>query len=387
MPESIPPELLELRSRAAAFVEELRPLEAEVREEHGDLRVPEALRARVRARSQELGLFQMTQPREVGGTEAGPLALTVLREALAAGNTPFERDILGPDPGLLRRAEGALRERYLDPVVRGERRWAFAFTEPAGAARPTWARYDGDAFRVTGHKSFVSGGAGAHFFATLVNVDPDGEEPGGTAILLIDRETPGLEVARVFESIDGAGHVELALDDAPVPRANVLGSVGEGMPRALANIEGERIASASTACGLALWAVEFTTRHISAGHRSGQRLGDREGVRLRYAEMRVETYAARAMLYRTARLAETAAGDASTNVTNEVAATKLFCTEAAGRVVDTAVQLVGGQALVRGHPLERLYRRIRSMRLGAGASDILRLTVARGVLEFDSGRL
>lgn len=392
MPESLPPELSELRARVEALVAELRELEPQVPEEHGDLRVPESLRARVRARSQELGFFQMTQPREVGGTEAGPLALTVLREALAAGNTPFSRDLLGPDPGLLRHAEGALRERYLEPVVRGERAWAFAFTEPSGDAdaRPTWARRDGDLFRVTGRKAFVSGGATADFFATLVNVDADAGEPGGTAILLVDRGTPGVELTRSFESIDGGGHVELTFEDAPVPRAHLLGGVGEGMPRALGNIDGERLASAATASGIAMWAVDYTTRHIAAGHRSGRRLGDREGVRLRYAEMRVESYAARAMLYRTARLVEAAVAEDSgrpLNATNEVAATKLFCTEAAGRIVDTAIQLVGGQALVRGHPLERVYRRVRSMRLGAGASDILRLSIARGILEFDTGRL
>lgn len=88
------------------------------------------------------------------------------------------------------------------------------------------------------------------------------------------------------------------------------------------------------------------------------------------------------MLYRTARLL-----DSGDDAINEAAATKVFCTEAAGRIVDGAVQLVGGQALIVGHPLERLYRRVRSMRLTGGASDILRLNVARGIIEFNVGRL
>jgi acyl-CoA dehydrogenase len=88
------------------------------------------------------------------------------------------------------------------------------------------------------------------------------------------------------------------------------------------------------------------------------------------------------MLYRTARLV-----DSGDEAINEGAATKVFCTEAVGRVVDTAVQLVGGQALIEGHPLAQLYRRVRSMRLAGGASDVLRLTVARGIVEFDTGRL
>jgi acyl-CoA dehydrogenase len=88
------------------------------------------------------------------------------------------------------------------------------------------------------------------------------------------------------------------------------------------------------------------------------------------------------MLYRTARLAES-----GENIVNETIATKVFCTETAGRVVDAGVQLVGGQALVSGHPLERLYRQVRSMRLMEGASDLLRINLVKGRLELDKGRV
>ncbi len=388
MPESLPPDLVDLRDRLRAFIEEMRALEGDLDDggvEGGDGPAPEDVRRRVRERSKELGFFGMTQPVEFGGSEAGALAMTVARETLAAANTPLARYVFGPDPGLLRRAEGSVRERYLEPVLAGEKTWSFAFTEPSGPnapERPTWARWDGEDLVVTGRKAFVTGGATADFYATLVNVDEDASGPGGTAMLLIDRTTPGVEITRRFRSMEGGGHVELSFQEARVPASNVLGSIGEGMPRAMGNIGEERLMSAATACGIALWTVDYTTKHITAGHRSGQRLGDREGVRLRYADMRIDTYAARAMLYRTARLV-----DAGDDAINEGAATKVFCTEVAGRVVDAAVQLVGGQALIEGHPLERMYRRVRSMRLAGGASDILRLTVARGIIEFDAGRL
>ncbi|MEX1022901.1 MAG: acyl-CoA dehydrogenase, partial [Dehalococcoidia bacterium] len=374
-----------LRERLRAFIEEVRPLEGGLDEEGP---APEDVRRQVRERSKELGFFGMTQPRSAGGSEAGALAMTVARETLAAANTPLARFVFGPDPGLLRRADGDLRSRYLDPVLAGEKTWAFAFTEPSGPGapdRPTWATREGDALLVTGRKAFVTGGATADFYAALVNVDAGADaeaEPGGPAMLLIDRATPGVEVTRSFRSMEGGGHVELSFDGARVPAANVLGKVGEGMPRAMGNIGEERLMSAAMACGIAMWTVDYTTAHITGGHRSGQRLADREGVRLRYADMRIDTYAARSMLYRTARLV-----DAGNDAINEGAATKVFCTEVAGRVVDAAVQLVGGQALIEGHPLERLYRRVRSMRLAGGASDILRLTVARGIVEFDTGRL
>lgn len=383
MPESLPADLLDLRARLEAFVEgELKPREAGLDDESP---APADVARQVRERSRALGFYGMTQPAEFGGTEAGPLAMTVARETLAAANSPLARYVFGPDAGLLRRTQGEQRTRYLEPVMAGEKAWAFAFTEPSGPdapPRPTHAQRDGDDLLVTGRKAFVTGGGSADFYAALVNVDEDASGPGGAAMLLIDRDTPGVTIERAFRSLEGGGHVELRFEGARVPAANVLGKVGEGMPRAMGNIGAERLQSAAAACGLAMWTVGFVTQHITAGHRSGQRLGDREGVRLRYSDMRIDTYAARAMLYRTARLV-----DAGDEAINEGAATKVFCTEVVGRVVDTAVQLVGGQALIVGHPLERLYRRVRSMRLAGGASDILRLNVARGIIEFDAGRL
>ena len=281
MPESLSPELVALRDRIRAFVEDdLRPLEGGIEE---DGPVPEEVRRQVRERSKALGLFGMTQPVEFGGTEAGPLAMTVARETLAAGNTPLSRFVFGPDPGLLRRAEGDLRTRYREPVLAGEKTWSFAFTEPSGPgapAKPTWAVRDGDSLIVTGRKSFVTGGHTADFYATLVNVDETAEGPAGSAMLLIDRATPGVTIDRAFRSMEGGGHVELSFHEVRVPMANLLGKIGEGMPRAMGNIGEERMASAASACGIAIWAVEYVTKHIVGGHRAGG-----QGCRPRAAEV------------------------------------------------------------------------------------------------------
>lgn len=382
MPENLPPELADLRERIQAFIQdELEPLERGL-EGDQDAPVPTEIGARVRERSRELGIFGMTQPQAFGGSGAGPLALTVAREAFAAANLRVSRFAFGPGPGALARAEGELRERYLGPVLRGEKTGGFAFTEPADAPRPTWGKRDGDDLIVTGRKSYVTGGATADFYSALVHVEPDGATPGGAALVVIDRDAPGLEIEREFRSLDGSNHVSLAFHELRVPVSRVIGRIGEGMPRALGTIGGVRLALSAQATGISLWVVNHVTGHLRAPHRSGTPLGEREGVRLRYAEMRIDTFAARSMLYRTARLAER-----GEDVRNEGMATKIFATEAAGRTVDAAVQLTGGQALVRGHPLERLYRQVRSLRLAEGASDVLRLNLARGALEFDAGKL
>ncbi len=383
MPESLTQEQQDLRDRVTAFMQdEVRPLEDSI---DANEAVPEEIRRQVRERSRAAGIYGLTQPVEYGGAYAGAMALVVAREAVAAANSRLSNCVFGPGPGVLHAAEGDLRERYLMPLMRGELRGAWAFTEgaPTGEShRPTWAEREGGTLVVTGRKAYVTGGAQADFFAAVVNIEALDGAPGGPAVLLIDRDAPGLSIEREFTSMDGSGHVELRLDRARVPAGNIVGRVGEGMPRALNTISEERIGSAAHATGLALWAVKHVTGHVTRPHRSGTPLADRDGVRLRYADMRIETYAARSMLYRTARILDS--GDAAIN---EIIAAKVFCTETAGRVVDQAVQLTGGQALVTGHPLERLYREVRSMRLAGGASDILRLNIARGLFEFKAGRL
>jgi alkylation response protein AidB-like acyl-CoA dehydrogenase len=382
LPESLSPQLTALRDRVADFLtDELAAWESEAALSFDDP-VPETLAARVRERSRELDLHGLAQPTALGGLEAGLLCLTVVREALAASNLRLARYVIGPDPGVLVQAKGALAVSHLEPVLRGEKLAAFAFTEPSDAARPTQATLDGDELVIEGRKGFVTGGADADFYNVLVNVRADPPESAGTAMVIVDRQTEGLVIEEKFRSLEGGHHVSLRFDSVRVPKGHILGEVGDGLPRALRNISAVRLAMSAAATGICLWTAEHCASHLQAPHRSGTPLGEHEAIRLRYADMRTETYAARSMLYRTARLAESGA-----NVVNEVMATKIFTTETAGRVVDLAMQLVGGRALVEGHPLEVLYRRVRSMRLAEGASDLLRLHLARGRLELEKGRL
>ena len=379
MPDNLPPELLAVREAMQTFIAEvLLPLDAGL----GEGAIPGDVQARVRRASQEAGFFYKTQPEEFGGRPAGSLELIMLREMLAASNSRLTGLVFGPGPGILHSAEGSLRRDYLEPVMRGEKRGAFGFTEPDNAPRPTWAVLSGDELVVSGQKSYVTGGATADFVSVLVNVENQDGSKAGTAMVVIDRGAPGVSIVREFSSMEGGGHVSMAFDKVRVPTANVIGKIGEGMPRALGNIGNVRLMVSAQATGICMWVLDFVEQHLLAPHRSGTPLGEREGVRLRYADMRIDTYAARSALYRTARLA-----DAGENIVNETIATKVFCTETAGRVVDMGVQLVGGQALVTGHPLERLYRQVRSLRLVEGASDLLRINLVKGKLELKKGRV
>lgn len=376
MPEHLPDDLVQLQQRISRFAsEELAPLEAALGPETS---IPLAIREEVRRRSRAQGLWDLTLPAELGGAAVGRLARVVAREALARTNLRLARIVLAPDPGPLAGASGEQRNRYLLPVVRGERRCAFAFTEPASARRPTTARREGDTLVLDGDKSYVTGGLDADLFAVVTRV----EGTPGAGLVIVEREDRGLSVGEEFRSLDGSGHVSLHLEDVRLPIDRVIGALGEGLPRALRSIEEVRLELAAEAVGIAIWTLEHLEQKLRAPHRSGSSLGEREGVRLRYAELRILAYAARSTLYRTARLAE-----GGEDVRNEIMASKVLSTETVGLVVDQALQLSGGQALVVGHPLERLYRRVRVMRLTEGANDLLRLQLARGRLDYEAGRI
>lgn len=373
MPDNLPEELLGVQSQMATFANtQLKLTDDSLATQH----------QRVREASKQSGFFFKTQPVEFGGAPASSLELTMLREMLAASNSPLASSVFGPGPGVLHSAEGTLRSDYLEPVLRGEKRGAFGFTEPDSATRPTYAVVDGDNLLVTGIKSYVTGGATADFVSILLNVEDAEGNKLGTAMVVVDTQAKGVTIDREFSSMEGGGHVSMKFDQVSVSNQNVIGKIGEGMPRALGNIGNVRLMVSAQAMGMCQFVLDFVEEHLKAPHRSGSPLGDREGVRLRYADMRIETYVARSALYRTARLV-----DEGVNTVNETIATKVFCTETAGRVIDMGVQLVGGQALVSGHPLELLYRQVRSLRLVEGASDLLRINLVKGRLEMNKGRV
>ena len=167
MPENLPTELLTVKELALSFIKE----EIDPRRDQLASDGLESVGASVREASKNAGFFYKTQPAEFGGAPASTLELTLLREMFAACNCPLTRYIFGPGPGVLHAVDGVLRSEYLEPVMRGEKRGAFGFTEPDTAQRPSWARIDGDQLVINGQKSYVTGGATADFVSALLNVE------------------------------------------------------------------------------------------------------------------------------------------------------------------------------------------------------------------------
>lgn len=371
MPETLPESMLSRRQQLEDFCSSLQAIV------DNKALSQEELRAQITATAKEAEVYSLTQPRELGGREAGPLEVVVVHECLGRANLCHLPGLFGPQAGVLAGVGEPLKSNYLKPMLEGKKRGAFAFTEPEDTTRKTWARVNGDQLVVNGRKAYVTGGATADYLNALVEI-----EGQGPAMVLIDMQTEGIEIERTFGSIDGSSHASIRFNDVTVPLNHLIGEAGRGMPKAMHQIGDTRLVFSAQSVGLMQWVIEATEQHLQRPHRSGEPLGSKEGVRLRYSDMRIKAYAARSMLYRTARLAED-----GENVINEVIATKVFTTEGIGEIVDTAIQLHGGNALRSGHPLEELYRRVRAWRLAEGASDILRLNLVRGKLDLGKGRL
>jgi alkylation response protein AidB-like acyl-CoA dehydrogenase len=370
---ALPPEIAALRDRLRTFLDgELAA--AALREGVADeAQASPALRRSVRARSAELGFYRLAQPAELGGGGLGPVGLAALYEEIARSQCALGGLVLGGDGGLLRMATGSQRERFLLPVLRGELSAALAFTDAREGPRTTAVRR-GNSFVVSGVKSFVTGGPQADLLLAVAKVTDNPGGKTGTAVFAVRRDAPGVTLAGEIRTLDGGLHGEFELVSVEVPDADVIGEIGQGLPKALESITALRLRAAAAACGTARWALDYALGQARRPHRTGAPLGEREQVQAMLGESAMDLFAARGALYAAARAAE--AGDAET----EVAMAKAVATEAVARIVDRAIQLSGGAAVVEGHPLARLYRRIRAWRIAEGTTEILRLTVARRLL-------
>jgi len=377
----MPAEIRQLRSALSRFLEdEVSPAESAAR--IGDEADASAeLEGWVRTRSAALGLYRVLQPADLGGGGVGALGMVALHEAVGRSGSVLGHLALGGDGGLLRFASGAQRERFLLPVLRGEATAALAFTDAREGPRTT-AQSRGEAFLVSGLKAFVTGGVRADLLLTVAKVAEHPRGATGTALFVIPRRAPGVTLRREIRTLDGAVHGEFALDQVEVPAADMIGEIGQGLPRALESIAVLRLRAAALACGAAGWALAHALDGARRPHRTGAPLGEREQVQAMLGESAIELYAARAAVYAAAARAE-----AGEDIETEAAMAKAVATETAARVVDRAIQLAGAAAVVDDHPLARLYRRIRPWRIAEGTTEILRLTVARRLLAPESSKI
>lgn len=384
MPERLPEDIRATLARLDALIADtLTPLQQRL---DADTLATEPARLLVIDAARDAGLFGIPQQSAPGPS---PLLLVALRERLAATGLQCADWVLGPPPGLLAHCEGEAAERFLTPFLNGRLRTGFGFTEPKDAP-PTVARFDGDSIRVDGEKSYITGGMEAGLYLIVAQGRDADDTDIGPCIVLVPRETPGVTISRSFESLDGGRHAAVLLRDVRVPSSWTVGAPGRGMPRAMQQIADTRLLIAARATGLLCWLHEWLEAELTRARPRGEPLAARDGIRIQWGELQTRMFAARSMLYRTAHLAHSlwSAGSTDTKtLVNEGMMVKLYTTELVGAAVDTAIQWIGGDAVVSGHPLERLYREVRVLRLAEGASDTLRMNIARGRFDYRTGRI
>jgi len=324
--------------------------------------------------SKAAGVFHLTQPVENGGLGGTAFELAIARDALGKKNVGHLPGIFGPSPGLLAQASEEIKQKFLQPYLAGETTSGFGFTEPSDASRHTWAHLDGEDLIINGAKSYVTGGSNADFINTLVEL-----ENVGPVMILIETSRPGVELNRSFSSVDGSHHASFTFTNVRVPKSHTIGEAGAGMTRALEQVNFVRMAIAANCVGLCRFVCTFVGDHL--GSARAQPNNDHAN-RIQFGRMRTQAFAARSSVYRTARLI-----DAGENSVNEVMASKVFASEAIAELVDTAIQIVGGEALIESHPLASIFRQVRASRLAEGPTDVLHANISRGYLDLDLGRV
>ena len=364
----------ELAARGRAFCEEvLIPLEAVVNE-HGEL--PMERRAAVRQAVRDWGLAGINHAREDGGLGLAMLEQTVIEEQLGRVTNGLWSCVWRP-PVSLKFGTPAQKRDYLQPSCRGERRGCFAITEPEAGSDPrrieTTARLVDGAWQLDGEKWFVTSYNASDYIIVHAHVDGDPERP---TLFLVDKPAEGLVHLRSpkFMHDFAFDHAELRLEKLRLAPEKMLGEIGQGFELTKDWFVEARLQIAAHSLGAAIRAAEIANDYAAGRVQFGRPIRDLQAIEFMLADMAVDIFAAKSMLYRVAW--EIDRGADRKLVHGRASALKLFCSEMAGRVIDRALQILGGRGYMRENPVERLYRDIRVDRIWEGTSEIQRLVVA-----------
>ncbi len=332
------------------------------------------------------GWLRLTAPGE-GNEKLDVRSLALCRETLGRhdglADFAFAMQGLGAGPISLYGDE-TQRATWLPKTRAGDAIAAFALSEPASGSDvaniATTARRDGADYVLDGEKTWISNGGIADFYVVFART---GEAPGarGLTAFIVEGVNPGLKIAERIDVIAPHPLARLEFEHCRVPTSAIVGKPGEGFKVAMATLDVFRTTVGAAALGFARRALAETARRIAKRELFGAPMSELQMVQGHLADMAVELDAAALLVYRAAWTKDAGAA----RVSREAAMAKLYATEAAQRIIDTAVQLHGGDGVRAGHPVETLYREIRALRIYEGASDVQKIIIARAVLSEISG--
>ncbi|MCX5591614.1 acyl-CoA dehydrogenase family protein [Alcaligenes endophyticus] len=371
----------ELRQRVRKFVDQVAiPLENQAIERDIDKLDEVTLSLRTQAR--QSGIYAPQLPKEWGGLGLSWADCAVIFEEAARGLLgPLALNCAAPDQPnmwlLLELGTPQQLERYLGPLATGQKRACFAMTEPAPGAGSdpnmltTHAERTDGGWLLSGHKTFISGGVKSDFAIVPAQTNE------GVTLFIIDTDVPGFEVVRdvgMVTSYQIGGHAEIQLRDCFIDDAQVLGQIGAGFQHAQQRLEPARLAHCMRFIGRASRALELAQEYVSTRHSFGQLLSETQQIQAMVADSHIDLHASRLMTQHCAQRL-----DAGVSIRHESAMTKVFVSEAIGRVTDRAVQMMGALGVSDDTPVSAIWREARPFRIYDGANELHRAMLARRV--------
>lgn len=377
-----------LNDTVTRFVdEELMPLEAVVLER-------EANGGRVELTAEELkplhekclklGLWALDCPEEMGGANLPAIALIGVNEALGRTAVPFNFPPDSPNLHMLQATVNAeQRKKYLEPYARGETISAIAISEPGAGADPagmiTRAERDGGEWVLNGRKIWISRVDEADFSIVMAITDQKKGSRGGISAFLVDKGTPGFEIARKIKLIGGHDNYEIALDNCRLPAGQLLGKEGEGFAPMQLRLVVRRLEMGAWCLGMANRALDMLCEHANQRSTFGAPLADRQAIQWWVADAVTRTHCLKLMLWDAATKQ-----DQGKDIRTEASMIKLYGTELATEVIDNAMQTLGAMGMTKELPLQLMAQKVRLMRIYEGPSEVHRWVIARRRLKENS---
>jgi len=368
---------LDLQKRAAAFADELIGFEVTAELAGGEL--PAEVTAEHARRARELGLCATNMPAELGGGGCTTLQQVLVQEQAGRVTNALGWVVSTPPSWLPAVATEDQLERYVRPTVRGEREECYAITEEGAgsdvAAIEATARRDGDGYLLNGTKWHVTSYNTADYAFFQAKLD-GGAHDGEHAMFLVDLPSLGVSVVRTpaYTHTISHHHPIVAFTGVRVPAANLIGAEGDGMSFAYEWFRFERLMVAARCLGAAGRLTEEMTAFARERRAGGRPISEYGLVGGMLADSMTELFAARALLYETARGIDAGVDVKVSHAQCSMA--KLYCSEMAGRVADRAVQVFGGRGYMRENVAERFYRELRVERIWEGTSEVQRAIIA-----------
>jgi len=388
----IPAEAKALRERVRRWVhDECVPAEKRLLEGEDFKTVLKSLRKKAR----EQGLWCPFIPKEHGGMGLGPLANALVQMELGESYLgALSMNTQGPDDAtmltLLEHGTPYQKEKFLKPLLNGEKRICYSMTERAAGADATGMqtraeKRGNDKYVLNGEKWFSSAASVADIALVMAKTDPDAPRHQQFSTFLVELPNPGYRIKRnvptmglegPLSHILGGGHAEIEIKDLEVPAENLLGGEGRGFAMGQHRLAYGRLRHGMHNVAMAQRALDMAAKHVISRSTFGKKLEERQAVQFMLADCASELYIARLMLMHIAYKAEN-----RLDLRQENGIAKVFLANMVHKVVDTAIQLHGALGYSRDLPLAAWYTHIRAQRLVDGPDEVHRWTTGRNVLK------